>query len=72
MIKIRDKTILYASYRKKEKKIENCFVYDIMKLENELHTTATFDLIGKKEISSKHFETGKSAGLLYQLKNSVG
>ena len=33
-----------------------------MKLEKELHTTATFDLIEKKEISSKNFETGKIAG----------
>jgi hypothetical protein len=50
LIKIRGKTNSYASYRKKEKKnkLENCFIYDIMKSENELHTTATFDLIGKK------------------------
>jgi hypothetical protein len=33
-----------------------------MKLEKKLHTTATFDLIEKKEISSKNFETGKIAG----------
>ena len=44
-----------------------------MKLENELHTTATFDLIGKKrEISSKNCVTGRIAGLLYQIKNAVG
>jgi hypothetical protein len=30
-------------------KLENCFVEDIMKLENELHTTENFDLIEKKK-----------------------
>ena len=35
LTEIRGKTISYASYRKKEKqKLENCFVEDIMKLEN--------------------------------------
>jgi hypothetical protein len=50
LTEIRGKTISYASYRKKKKKkkLENCFVSDIMKLENELHTTENFDLIGKK------------------------
>ena len=43
-----------------------------MKLENELHKTETFDLIEKKEIWSKKFETEKIAGLLYQIKNAVG
>ena len=43
-----------------------------MKLENELHKTETFDLIEKKEIWSKNFETGTIAGLLYQIKNAVG
>ena len=28
--------------------------------------------LGKKEISSKYLETGKIAGLLYQIKNAVG
>jgi hypothetical protein len=32
------------------KKLENCFVEDIMKLENELHTTENFDLIEKKNL----------------------
>ena len=50
LTEIRGKTISYASYRKKENnKLENCFVEDIMKLENELHTTETFDLIEKKK-----------------------
>jgi hypothetical protein len=50
LTKIRGKTVSYALYRKKEKmKLENCFVEDIMKLENELHTTENFDLIEKKK-----------------------
>ena len=43
-----------------------------MKLENDLHRTENFDLIEKKEIWSKNFETGKIAGLLYQIKIAVG
>ena len=54
MTKIRGKTVSYALYRKKEKmKLENCFVEDIMKLENELHTTENFDLIEKKKSDLK-------------------
>jgi hypothetical protein len=54
LTKIRGKTVSYALYRKKEKmKLENCFVEDIMKLENELHTTENFDLIEKKKSDLK-------------------
>jgi hypothetical protein len=51
LTEIRGKTISYASFRKKRnKKLENCLVEDIMKLENELHTVENFDVIKKKEI----------------------
>jgi hypothetical protein len=36
-----------------------------MKLENKLHTIENFDLIEKKEIKSKNFETGRISGFLY-------
>ena len=69
MTKIRGKTVSYALYRKKEKtKLENCFVEDIMKLENELHTTENFDLIEKKKSDLKILRQE----LLYQIKNAVG
>ena len=63
MTKIRGKTISYASYRKKEKKkLGNCFVEDIIKLENELHTTENFDLIEKKKSDLKNLRQEKLQG----------
>ena len=43
-------------------KLENCFVEDIMKLENELHTTENFDLIGKKKSDLKVLRQEKLQG----------
>ena len=63
MTKIRGKTISYASYRKKDKKkLENCFVENIMKLENELHTTENVDLIEKKKSDLKILRQEKLRG----------
>ena len=65
MTKIRGKTISYSSYRKKEKKkLGNCFVEDIIKLENELHTTENFDLIEKKKSDLKILRQEKLRGYI--------